>query len=305
MIVKVPSFYKDFKCTASDCSDSCCIGWEIDIDEDTAKIYKSVNGDFGKRLKENIETDGYTYFKLTNDERCPFLNKNNLCDIILNIGEEKLCDICREHPRFHSWYGSYKESGLGLCCEEAVRLLLTNALTFEDIETDEEDDDLPFDRDTFEEAYKIREELLNNDESIFPKLKEFDLDYILSLLSEAEPIDDNWTKTFEEILKNKDTIMQRFFDISQSENEKYSKIAKYLVFRYFLKNAVYEDKISESIFFVCVFIMLLRCVDILYPDTPIENVKLISKQTEYSEENMQIIYEGILNGTEKSNEKRP
>ena len=35
-----------------------------------------------------------------------------------------LCDICREHPRFYEWYGEYKDAGVGLCCEEAVRLLL-------------------------------------------------------------------------------------------------------------------------------------------------------------------------------------
>lgn len=28
-----PKYYKDFKCTAESCSDNCCIGWEIDIDE--------------------------------------------------------------------------------------------------------------------------------------------------------------------------------------------------------------------------------------------------------------------------------
>ena len=35
MIFRTPDFYRDFHCIADRCSDSCCIGWEIDIDPDT------------------------------------------------------------------------------------------------------------------------------------------------------------------------------------------------------------------------------------------------------------------------------
>ena len=34
--------------------DSCCAGWEIDIDEDSYAYYNSVEGPFSKRLKESI-----------------------------------------------------------------------------------------------------------------------------------------------------------------------------------------------------------------------------------------------------------
>lgn len=50
MTVTVPSYYKDFKCIANKCRHSCCIGWEIDIDDETFDFYKSVKGDFGKNL---------------------------------------------------------------------------------------------------------------------------------------------------------------------------------------------------------------------------------------------------------------
>ena len=46
-----PAYYKDFRCIASECSDNCCIGWEIDIDEKSAAFYRSVGGDFGCRKK--------------------------------------------------------------------------------------------------------------------------------------------------------------------------------------------------------------------------------------------------------------
>ena len=37
-----------------------------------------------------------------------------------------MAEICREHPRFHNWLGSREETGLGLCCEETARLILTD-----------------------------------------------------------------------------------------------------------------------------------------------------------------------------------
>ena len=31
MKLRVPDYYYDFKCIGGDCTDSCCIGWELDI----------------------------------------------------------------------------------------------------------------------------------------------------------------------------------------------------------------------------------------------------------------------------------
>ena len=55
-----PSYYKNFKCIGSECKHNCCIGWEIDVDEETAEIYKNVPGDFGKKLRENIKVNAPT-----------------------------------------------------------------------------------------------------------------------------------------------------------------------------------------------------------------------------------------------------
>ena len=40
MIMLVPNYYKDFLCIADKCRHSCCIGWEIDIDEETLEFYE-------------------------------------------------------------------------------------------------------------------------------------------------------------------------------------------------------------------------------------------------------------------------
>lgn len=123
-----PDYYPDFVCTAGACEHNCCIGWEIDIDEKTYTYYKSVPGSMQKRLSAGIATDGDgPHFVLSENERCPFLNKNNLCDIILELGEDKLCQICRDHPRFRNFFGDRTEIGLGLCCSAAGRLILTRS----------------------------------------------------------------------------------------------------------------------------------------------------------------------------------
>lgn len=137
-----PSFFDQFKCIGSACTDTCCAGWEIEVDETTAQGYLAEKGAFGDRLRCEIGSEpGEYFFKLKNN-RCPFLNKENLCDIFINLGEDRLCDICREHPRFYNWFGDYTEVGLGLCCEEAERLLFSDSkpLTFvEEVHTDASD----------------------------------------------------------------------------------------------------------------------------------------------------------------------
>ncbi len=127
MSVTYPEYYEKFTCTASSCEDSCCIGWEINIDRETEEAYRQVSGPFGAELCRSIVTEeGQSHFRLAK-QRCPFLNEQNLCKIILTLGENSLCEICREHPRFHNQYGTIKESGLGLCCEEAARLLFSSS----------------------------------------------------------------------------------------------------------------------------------------------------------------------------------
>ena len=128
MKLQVPEYYKDFKCVGGSCTDNCCIGWEIDIDDKTKEKYLSLNTHLGKKIRENtVAEDGAFHFVLQG-ERCPFLNSDNLCDIICEMGEECLCDICREHPRYYTTLFDTVFGGVGLACEEAAKLILTSPL---------------------------------------------------------------------------------------------------------------------------------------------------------------------------------
>lgn len=124
MQVKIPSYYKKFKCIAGKCSDTCCDGWKITIDRQSLKIYKEHEGVLKDRLKENIITDNGNAMFLPDGGRCPFLNSSNTCDIYIFMGENALSNVCSAYPRKINVRGSIMEAVLNLSCPEAARLML-------------------------------------------------------------------------------------------------------------------------------------------------------------------------------------
>ena len=125
MILRVPEYYDEFSCIASRCKDSCCAGWEIDIDDESYEYYRSVEGPFGDRLRESmfVAEDGGYRFKLKGPKRCAMLNDNNFCDLYTALGAEALCEVCTEYPRFSLVYGQVEQKALSLSCEEVGRIL--------------------------------------------------------------------------------------------------------------------------------------------------------------------------------------
>ena len=120
-----PAYYGAFRCTAGACRHNCCIGWEIDIDAMSAARYASLPGEMGERIRAAIEPGEPPHFRLCDAGRCAMLREDNLCEIQRTLGEGALCDICRDHPRYRVFLPGRTEIGLGLCCEEAARLLLS------------------------------------------------------------------------------------------------------------------------------------------------------------------------------------
>ena len=140
MKTRVPDYFKQFKCIASECEDTCCAGWEIVVDDETHECYKAVRGKFGDRLKNEIvqDEDGDNIFVLKGN-RCAFLDDKDMCDIYKELGEEYLCYTCREYPRFTEEFGNIREVGLSLSCPEAARIIFreTGITKFELSEDDE------------------------------------------------------------------------------------------------------------------------------------------------------------------------
>ncbi|MDM0961375.1 flagellin lysine-N-methylase [Clostridium perfringens] len=127
MKVRVPNYFNEFKCIASECEDTCCAGWEIVIDDETHKRYENVEGEFGEILRSKIvKSDGENIF-LLNKGNCSFLNEKKMCEIYINLGEDHLCYTCQQFPRYTEEFLDLKEVGLSLSCPEAARIILRKA----------------------------------------------------------------------------------------------------------------------------------------------------------------------------------
>jgi len=126
MKLYAPKYYLGFKCIADKCTHSCCVGWEIDVDGEAITRYEHQKNGYGKAVLESVDTTDAPHFKLLENDRCPHLDERGLCRIICELGEEYLCDICREHPRFYNRLHDRCEVGIGMSCEEAARIILTS-----------------------------------------------------------------------------------------------------------------------------------------------------------------------------------
>ncbi len=132
-----PHYYKYFRCIADKCPDSCCEGWGIVVDGESAEKYSLAEGAIGDKLRRSmaVDDDGDTVFVCEN-RRCPFLLGNKLCEIYIELGEKSLCRTCTLFPRFITDLGSRKETGISLSCPEAARLIFASSdpIEFETVE---------------------------------------------------------------------------------------------------------------------------------------------------------------------------
>ena len=125
MLITKPSYFDRFRCIASDCPDSCCKEWDVQVDEVSASLYRSLPGTLGDRLRDVLyDEDGETYMAIE-DGRCPMWRTDGLCRIQAELGEAALCKTCREFPRLTHDYGDFIERGLELSCPEAAGIILS------------------------------------------------------------------------------------------------------------------------------------------------------------------------------------
>ena len=130
---KYPKYFKDFKCIGGECTDSCCIGWDIDIDKTTFRqYYKVKDADMKKMFQKNVHNNEYCtsddidygQVKLKGSKRCPFLDDKNYCVIHSKLGEDYLSNVCTSFPRITNKVDGLYELSLDVSCPEAARILL-------------------------------------------------------------------------------------------------------------------------------------------------------------------------------------
>lgn len=302
-----PDYYPDFSCIAGKCNHSCCIGWEIDIDSDTYEYYKSIPHPFGTRLAKSISTEGgEPHFVLSEKERCPFLNGDNLCDIILNLGEESLCNICDDHPRYRNFFTHRTEIGLGLCCEAAGMLILsrtqkTHLITLEENNSEADENDELF--------FGYRQQLFD---LLQDRTKPFDerIEDVLSycgaefphrtysewadIYLRLERLDSAWT----DILENLRTL-DAPHPLSGLDTA-FEQLAVYFICRH-LPDAMWDGRMKERILFAVLGCHIIRGLCSMHEanhgmvgiEDMAEYARMYSSEIEYCEENMEALFDEL------------
>lgn len=130
--VLTPKFYKNFKCTGSNCVCSCCQFWRIDIDKKTHHKYiNSSDREIRSIAKESMQLtrqgkDRYAVILLSNSNggMCPFISEDRLCTIQQKLGAEALSHTCATYPRISNQLKNETRHSLTLSCNEVSRLVL-------------------------------------------------------------------------------------------------------------------------------------------------------------------------------------
>ncbi|MBO4928175.1 MAG: flagellin lysine-N-methylase [Clostridiales bacterium] len=332
--VFVPEYYRSFHCIADRCRHSCCIGWEIDIDPDSLARYRELIGAPGKAAPDNTSEasekapagassslskklrncieqaeDGSSHFILQGkEELCPFLNDQNLCELILEFGEDSLCNICRDHPRFRNFFSDHEEMGLGLCCEEAARLILTSTgpsvlPPFSSENADEQD------------FYNLRASLwgILNARGLtlsgrIGKIYDllgispitFDPTIWGEFLQTLERLDPAWDRELYRLGCPSSLSDFRLFMLEKHRALEYENLLAYFLYRH-LPGALLDGRFTERAVFSLLSITILEYLGASHftekgdftLDDQNELVRMYSSEIEYSDENVDLILDKI------------
>ena len=237
MISIYPTIYHDFQCKADRCENTCCQLWTIDIDEPTAERYHTMTGSLGESLRQAITVDDEgSHFVFSKEQpMCPLLNKQGLCKVVLELGEEGLCDTCHMHPRFYKYIEDLELCGVGLSCEASVELLAQDD-TIKDLVFTIEDDDNEFGPDErlrLENVFQLL--TFDLEPTLFqytpsPNVKYYE--QLLNLYKTTEPIDEAWTAQVNALSNNINQVVTAVKNyVQQQDMSLFNKVYQYILYR--------------------------------------------------------------------------
>ena len=301
-----PDYYKEFSCIAGACRHSCCIGWEIDIDAESLARYDALEVPYGEVLRSRIDRTGeMPHYRLGKHDRCPFLREDGLCEMILELGEDVLCQICADHPRFRNYFADRTELGLGLCCEAAGDLILKRRapMTLEVLEDDgemerpdEEEETLLAFRDMLFSI--LQDRTCTIDERLEELLctcgaEGLDLHpgrWVQKLL-ELERLDEGWTLLLNTLAGQTQidhpALHEDCWELA------FEQAAVYFLFRH-LSAALEDGDVTSKAAFAVLSVYILRALcagkETLDLNDLVEFARMYSSEIEYSEENLQQVF---------------
>lgn len=315
-----PDFYREFKCIANRCEDSCCKDWDIDVDSETEKFYNTVNNPLGDKIRSLTYTDEYgeRVFK-SNNGKCPFWNDDMLCDIYIGLGEEHLSRTCANFPRVKIDFGDFRENILSFACPEAARFMLKSDRTsYADFGGDYELESSEYDEDNMSFLLKARNRsvglLTNADEPFAYRLAdclEFNAQ-VQSLLDGKEPsplaggnadgatafifdmhkrfeiMSDTWKQALDDTAERADELK-----ISGDFERDFEKFALYYIYRYYLEAVNSNDVMYSVKRIVCAYFVTGK-MDALFAEQgyPLSRMRVLqrySKEVEHSYDNTEAL----------------
>ena len=283
--------YDNFNCIAEKCKHSCCVGWQILIDKKTLKSYKKLNDNekAGIDFKKSC-------FKLDENKRCAFLDDEGLCKLINQYGKDALCQVCSDHPRYRNYFKGREEMGLGLTCEEACRQILTFNGKMKAVPINDSSERLS----SFERrVLAFREEVLsivqNRSLHINEKIEklvaisnanlELPLSFYATWLTKVECLDKDWQELLKKCLNNDSLITAVSVD-----GIVFEQLLSYFVFRHVSK-AISEKELRCLLVFSLFSALMVISIHTQTGVDVFEIARLYSSEIEYSENNLNSLYE--------------
>ncbi len=324
-----PKYYKDFKCIANLCPDSCCKDWDVELDEKAERFYNTVDTPFGEKIRSlTIDGDDNNRIFINRaDKRCPFWNDDMLCDIYINLGEEHLCETCANFPRITQDYAVFTEHMLSFACPVASKLMLKaeNPYTdfencdydFSNAEFSEEymeflldartktiqlltDRSIPF-SERLKSAIRFNDEVQNLIDNDIYRLDEIELSempdkeeksdcrFIFDLHQKLEIISDRWRELIDISAEISD------FEVPTEYDPAYEKLALYYVYIYYLQAIDSYNVMLPLQRLVCAYVVISRVEAVLRQDKEFDFERFsrvmqkYSKEVEHSYENSDIL----------------
>lgn len=293
-----PDYYEKFKCIADKCEHSCCIGWQICIDDDTFEKYANCKDAFSEKLRANIDMEEQSFI-LDKKERCPFLNGDNLCEIIINKDESWLCEICAQHPRFRNYIGETELVGLGLSCEEAARIILNKkekTLFKGNIKPADETE-----KAYFSLQNKVIEILQNREVSLTERFEALEETFgaglphwngedIALVMMGLQRLEKSWENYIKELPHGNIEVID-----DKKWQTAFEQLAVYFVYRY-LPGGFEDGRYIERLAFACFSVYVIAKI---FKGTGMEEIEEIARrysaEVEYCEENVEELL-NILEG---------
>ncbi len=322
MLTVKPNYYHNFKCLMGECPSSCCIMWQVVVDDKSLDYYNSLNTPYGEYIRSKItDIQGEPCFKVENG-RCAFLNENNLCNMYMNIGQENGAETCRTFPDFKFVGQDIQLLGKSASCPFVARKIL------------EEEPELhlqgecenPLEKEVLDLWFLIRNELKAKTEQgsfdILSYVKDYQesicgsfgieepfvpLDYkgiedFLGTLSSLSVLTEEWAEILDELQSFQWSVEEnmKFSDFVAMENREksFDNILLYFIYRYMMDyisqgNLVLPVKfalISTRIIYSICLVAYCKTGELTL-EQQARYFYLYSKEVEHNNENLEIFFE--------------